>query len=390
MSRVTRAVINLTALKNNLDIVRQAAPLQKIMAVVKADAYGHGVSRVAKSLSEVLSNDDAFAVASIDEAIMLRSIGIKHSIVVLEGFNSSKDLSLLQQHNISIVVHHLSQIILLELNPVEARNIKIWLKIDTGMHRLGFAPDDVKKMYQRLLATGVDTEINLMTHLANADDRLDIKSEQQIEAFNQIVSGNPAETSLANSAAILAWPTAHGHWVRPGIMLYGVNPFSENKETQEVEPDAKSAQGSDSISIKDKSLEKELQPVMTLSASLIAVNKVFKGSAIGYGGAWVCPEDMSVGVVSIGYGDGYPRHAPSGTPVLVNGKRVPLVGRVSMDMLMVDLRGLPNAKVGDEVILWGEGLPVEEIALAADTIGYELLCGVTKRVTFEYSEGDAS
>ena len=388
MSRVTRAVINLTALKNNLDIVRQAAPPQKIMAVVKADAYGHGVARVAKSLSEVLSDDDAFAVASIDEAIMLRSIGIKHSIIVLEGFNSSNDLPLLQQHNISIVVHHLSQIILLELHPEQARNIKVWLKIDTGMHRLGFAPDDVKKMYQRLLATGVDTEINLMTHLANADDRFDIKSEQQIEAFNRIVSGNPAETSLANSAAILAWPTAHGHWVRPGIMLYGVNPFSKKKEIQEVTPDAdtESAQAIDSISIKDTFLEKKLQPVMTLSASLIAVNEVLKDSAIGYGGAWVCPEDMSVGVVSIGYGDGYPRHAPTGTPILVNGERVPLVGRVSMDMLMVDLRGQPKAKVGDEVILWGEGLPVEEIALAAGTIGYELLCGVTKRVTFEYND----
>lgn len=386
MSRVTRAVINLTALKNNLNIVRQAAPAQKIMAVVKADAYGHGVSRIAKSLSEILSDDDAFAVASIDEAIMLRSIGIKHSIVVLEGFNSSNDLPLLQQHNISIVVHHLSQIILLELNPMDARNIKVWLKIDTGMHRLGFAPDDVKKMYQRLLETGVDTQINLMTHLANADDRSDIKSEQQIELFNRIVSGNPAETSLANSAAILAWPTAHGHWVRPGIMLYGVNPFSKNKKTPEVNPDDESEQGSDSISIKDTSLEKELQPVMTLSASLIAVNKVLKGSAIGYGGAWVCPEDMNVGVVSIGYGDGYPRHTPSGTPVLINGERMPLVGRVSMDMLMVDLRRQPKAKVGDEVILWGEGLPVEEIALAADTIGYELLCGVTKRVTFEYHD----
>lgn len=386
MSRVTRAVINLTALRNNLGIVKQAAPLQKIMAVVKADAYGHGVARIAKALSEILSDDDAFAVASIDEAIMLRSIGITHSIIILEGFNSSSDLSLLQQHNLTTVVHHLSQLILLELHTAEARNLKVWLKIDTGMHRLGFAAEDVKKMYQRLLGTGVDTEINLMTHLANADDRQDNKSELQIDLFNSIVSGNPAETSLANSAGILAWPAAHGHWVRPGIMLYGVNPFYTKKKnveliaTADVEADIETEQ--------EIKLENSLVPVMTLSASLIAVNNVLKGEAIGYGGTWTCPEDMSIGVVSIGYGDGYPRHAPTGTPVLVNGKRVPLVGRVSMDMIMVDLRQQPNAKVGDEVILWGDGLAVEEIAAAAGTIGYELLCGITKRVTFQYTDED--
>lgn len=382
MSRVTRAVINLTALKNNLDIVKQAAPLQKIMAVVKADAYGHGVARISKALSEVLRDDDAFAVASIDEAIMMRSIGITHPIIVLEGFNSSTDLALLQQHNISVVVHHITQVILLELHLAQANNLKVWLKIDTGMHRLGFPPADVKKIYLRLLETGVDTQIGLMTHLANADDRQDNKSEQQIEEFNNIVSGNPAETSLANSAAILGWPAAHGHWVRPGIMLYGVNPFAYSEKSDELDA------GSDTV--QEIKLENDLEPVMILFASLIAVNKVLEGEAIGYGGAWICPEDMSVGVVSIGYGDGYPRHAPNGTPVLVNGERVPLIGRVSMDMIMVDLRQQPNAKVGDEVILWGEGLPIEEIAIAAGTIGYELLCGVTKRVTFEYHESDKS
>jgi len=366
MSRVTRAVINLTALKHNLSIVKQAAPLQKIMVVVKADAYGHGVARIAKSLSEELSNDQAFAVASIDEAIMLRSIGITHSIVVLEGFNSSSDLDFLIQHNLTVVIHHISQVILLELNLEKIKNIKVWLKIDTGMHRLGFSPDSVKKMYQRLLNTGVDTDIGLMTHLANADDQQDKKSEQQIDTFNSLVSGNPAETSLANSAAILGWPAAHGHWVRPGIMLYGVSPFS----TQ------------------DDSAKYNLKPVMTLSAAIIAINKVSEGETIGYGGKWRCPEDMPVGVVSIGYGDGYPRHAPSGTPVLVNGKRAALIGRVSMDMIMIDLRENPDAKVGDAITLWGEGLSVEEIATAADTIGYDLLCGVTKRVQFEYMEED--
>jgi len=386
MSRVTRAVINLTALKNNLGIVKQAAPLQKIMAVVKADAYGHGITRISKALSEVLSETDTFAVASIDEAIMLRSVGITHSIIVLEGFNSSSDLALLQQHDITVVVHHISQLILLELHVAQANSLKVWLKIDTGMHRLGFAPDNVKKIYLRLLGTGVDTEIGLMTHLANADDRQDNKSKQQIEIFNNIVAGNPAETSLANSAAILGWPAAHGHWVRPGIMLYGVNPFTYTKQSTSQDTVADSDLDTNPDKSHNLKLENNLMPVMTLFAALIAVNTVLKDEPIGYGGTWTCPEDMLVGVVSIGYGDGYPRHVPTGTPVLVNGERVPLIGRVSMDMLMVDLRHQPNAKVGDEVILWGEGLPVEEIAAAASTIGYELLCGVTKRVAFEYQD----
>ncbi len=370
MSRVTRATINLTALKHNLAVVKQVAPSQKIMAVIKADAYGHGMARTAQALAEVLTEQDAFAVASINEAVMLRAVGIKNSIVVLEGFNSSADLALIQQHDISVVIHHISQVILLELHTEQANNIKCWLKIDTGMHRLGFAPDDVKKMYQRLLNAGVDTDISLMTHLANADDCGDVKSEQQIELFNQIAAGNPAETSLANSAAILGWPAAHGHWVRPGIMLYGVNPFINSTEGE------------------TNKLTTTLKSVMTLSATLIAVNKISKGETIGYGSIWQCPEDMLVGVVSIGYGDGYPRHAPSGTPVLVNGKPTTLIGRVSMDMIMVDLRKQADAKVGDEVILWGDGLPVEEIAAAAGTIGYELLCGVTKRVSFEYREDE--
>ncbi len=371
MSRVTRATINLAALKHNLAVAKKAAPPQKIMAVIKADAYGHGIARIAQSLEEVLTEQDAFAVASIDEAVMLRAVGIKSSIVVLEGFNSSADLTLIQQHNITVVIHHISQVILLELHAELVNNIKCWLKIDTGMHRLGFPPGDVKKMYQRMLNAGVDTDIGLMTHLANADDRSDAKSKQQIELFNQIVSGNPAETSLANSAAILGWPEAHGHWVRPGIMLYGVNPFVKSNE----------------YDVANK-LEADLKPVMTLSAALIAVNNISKDETIGYGSTWQCPEDMLVGVVSIGYGDGYPRHAPSGTPVLVNGKRVALIGRVSMDMIMVDLRKQPDAKVGDQVILWGEGLPVEEIAIAAGTIGYELLCRVTKRVVFEYKDDE--
>jgi len=367
MSRLTRATINLTALKNNLSVAKKFAPAQKIMAVVKADAYGHGIERIAKSLSEVLENDEAFAVASIDEAIMLRAVGIKHTVFILEGFNSPSDLTLLVEHNLTAVVHHLSQISLLEANPDISKNLKIWIKIDTGMHRLGFSADVVKKVYQSLLNIGVDTQIGLMTHFANADAIGHEKNEHQLNTFNNLIAGNPAETSLANSAAILSFPAAHGHWVRPGIMLYGINPF------------VKQSRGDATYG---------LLPVMTLSASLIAVNKVLKDETVGYGSSWVCPEDMFIGIVSIGYGDGYPRHAPPGTPVLVNGKRVNLIGRVSMDMIMVDLRQQPEAKVGDDVVLWGEGLPIEEIADAAGTIGYELLCGVTKRVLFDYKENE--
>ena len=367
MSRLTRATINLTALKNNLSVTKQFAPVQKIMSVVKADAYGHGIDRIAKYLSSILSQDDAFAVASIDEAIMLRAVGIQNPIIILEGFNTSGDLALIKEHNLTSVIHHLSQIILLEINPELAEDLKVWMKVDTGMHRLGFSPDSVKKMYQRLLNAGVNIQIGLMTHFANADTIGDSKNEQQLSCFNNLIAGNPAETSLANSAAILSLPAAHGHWVRPGIMLYGVNPFTKNHRGD---------------------VTYGLLPVMTLSACIIAINTILKDESIGYGGQWVCPDDMQVGVVSIGYGDGYPRHAPSGTPVLINGKRAALIGRVSMDMIMVDLRLHPEAKVGDEVILWGDGLPIEEIADAAGTISYELLCGVTKRVTFEYKEED--
>jgi alanine racemase len=234
----------------------------------------------------------------------------------------------------------------------------LWLKADTGMHRLGFAPEQVAPMWRRLEACpSVAAPIRLMSHLARADERGDASARAQIACFFSIGKAAEVETSLANSAAVLAWPESHGDWVRPGIMLYGISPF-----------------------VGDSGASHGLRPVMTLTSSLIAVNKLRKGDAIGYGGTWICPEDMPVGVVAVGYGDGYPRHAPAGTPVLVNGARTQLIGRVSMDLASVDLRSHATAKHGDPVILWGRGLPAEEVAGHVGSIAYELVTRIAPRV----------
>ena len=361
MTRSTRAVIDQSALRHNLQVSRNAAPHSKQMAIIKAHAYGHGMIPAAQALDDA----DAFGVAILEEAIALREAGVSKPIILLEGITSSADLNLIRGYRLDIVVHHESQLAILE--SVAEGDFQVWLKIDTGMHRLGFAPEQAQHIYQRLMAcNSVAKPLRLMTHFANADDRDDDKTAFQIKQFYESINiseqeSNAPDCSLANSAGILGWPDSHAQWVRPGIMLYGVSPFS-----------------------KGLGLELDLQPVMTLRAELIAINNFKKGDTIGYGGSWQCPEDMAVGVVAIGYGDGYPRHARSGTPVLVNGQRSRLVGRVSMDMITIDLRGHVNAKVGDEVVLWGQGLPVEEVAAMADTIAYELLCSVTNRVKFDY------
>jgi alanine racemase len=359
MSRATQATINLKAWRNNLGCVKKLAPKSKTIAVIKADGYGHGIVRAAKALEEA----DKFGVASLDEALELRSNGIRKPIVLLEGVFEASEFSKAGLQNAEIVIHHISQLEMLEdyarTASSAASRMSVWLKIDTGMHRLGFLPDIVPIVWQRLQAIPLVKEMNLMTHLANADDPKDIVTKMQLQLFEKVTRGIQAPRSIANSGGIMGWPETHADFVRPGIMLYGVTPFNSGT-----------------------GLDHGLQPVMTLSSALIAVNYQKKNSAIGYGGEWACPEDMPVGVVAIGYGDGYPRHAKSGTPVLVNGKRARLIGRVSMDMICVDLREQPDAKAGDPVIVWGEGLPVEEVARSADTIGYELLCHVTQRVKF--------
>jgi alanine racemase len=353
MTRPARAVIDLKALRANLQRVRAAAPLARVLAVIKANAYGHGLVRVAEALHET----DAFGVASVEEALVLREAGIAHPIVLLEGFFEPGELAEISRHRLSIVIHHEHQLQILEKSDI-ARPVSVWIKVDTGMHRIGFDPAQVAAVYQRLRGSNkVAARIRLMSHLANADDRNDDCTDRQLAGFLAAVEGLDGEHSLANSAGVLAWPQTHMEWVRPGIMIYGVSPFPDSSAQQEG-----------------------LTPVMTLTSRLIAINTFRRGDTIGYGGNWVCPEDMPVGVVAIGYGDGYPRSMTAGAPVLVRGQRAAVVGRVSMDMLCVDLRQVPQAQIGDEVELWGRNLPIEEVARLAGTIPYELLCGITQRV----------
>lgn len=355
MSRAACAEIDLSALRFNLQRVRRLAPHSRVLAVIKANGYGHGIVRVARALDEA----DAFGVASIDEALELRAAGISQCILLLEGIFEAAELPLVQKEDFDVVVHHDAQLQWLQNAALDVtRPLRVWVKIDTGMHRLGFAPAQLPDVLNRLrTCTGIAPDFVLMTHLANADDRNSNVTQQQLACFKKFTDTQQAARSVANSAGILGWPSTHYDWVRPGLMLYGISPFADSSAAQEG-----------------------LQPVMTIKSRLIAVNQCKQGDGIGYGGYWVCPQDMPVGVIAFGYGDGYPRHAVNGTPVLVNGQRVSLIGHVSMDMITVDLRSQPQARVGDPAVLWGQGLPVEEIARCAATIPYELVCGVTQRV----------
>lgn len=355
MTRPARVVINLKALRHNLARVRELAPKSNIMAIIKADAYGHGITRVAKALSSA----DAIGVACLEEARQIRAAGITQPVILLEGPYAVVELNEIVELDLQAVIHDLSQVEMLEKVSL-TKPVTVWLKIDSGMHRLGFLPELFSEVWRRLNdCKSVSSEIRLMTHLASANERQNPMTAAQLECFHDLCRDIAAPHTIANSAGILAFPETHADWVRPGLMLYGVSPLVDSH-----------------------GMEEGLQPVMTLESQLIAVKKLRANEPVGYGATWHCPEDMPVGIVAAGYGDGYPRHAPSGTPVLVNGKRVSLIGRASMDMLIVDLRNQPDAKVGDPVVLWGEGLPVEEIANHAGTIPYELLCGVHKRLRF--------
>lgn len=353
MSRAAEACLDMAALSSNLERVRALAPQSKVMAMIKANAYGHGLVRIGRALAE---QADAYGVACGEEAWALRMAGIKQPINLLEGFFGEDELPTIEEHQLTLTIHHVWQINALAKAQLK-QAVKVWLKIDTGMHRLGLAPELVDEAVEHLLQSKNVSEIGFMTHFANADDASDKTTEQQLDLFRQSISKHSGEQSIANSAGIVAWPDSHCEWVRPGIMLYGASPM-------------KGQQGS----------EHGLKPVMTLRSRLIAVNYLKKGDRVGYGGNWACPQDMPVGVVAMGYGDGYPRHAKEGTPVLVRDQLVPLIGRVSMDMITVDLRRIVQPRVGDPVTLWGEGLPIELIAEAAGTIAYELLCSVTPRV----------
>jgi alanine racemase len=360
MARPTSATIHTDALRHNLSQVRARASGSRVMAVVKADGYGHGLERVARALGGA----DAFGVAALSDAERLRAAGLSQPVVLLSGFNDAEDLPQLRRLNVETVVHHAIQLEMLEQAAAGAP-IRCWLKIDTGMHRLGFAPEHVRDAYARLLAMpGVDPDIVLMNHFASSDEFVGSASSgrqtrEQLRVFAEATAGLPGARSLANSAAVLGWPDAHFDWVRPGGALYGISVVEGTS-------------GADF----------GLRPAMTLSTRLIAVNRVRRGERIGYSATWECPEDMPVGVAAIGYGDGYPRRVPAGTPVLIDGRRAAIVGRVSMDLMTIDLRTHPSARPGDAVVLWGEGLPVETIAAAAGTIGYEPVCSITRRVRF--------
>ncbi len=352
MRRTAQVVVDLDALRHNLARARDAAGKARVMAVVKADAYGHGLAEAARALADA----DALAVACVGEAAALREAGWEGRIVVLEGVADAAGLREAAALEADLVVHAPEQLALLE-GAGSRRPLDVWVKLDTGMHRLGFPPEAAAGLAARLAGLAAVGTVRWMTHLACADDRRDGATARQLARFAAALEGIPGERSAANSGGLLGWPEAALDWARPGIMLYGASPFTG--ATGETEG---------------------LRPAMRFETRLIAVTRRRRGDALGYGGAWVCPEDMPVGVAAAGYGDGYPRHAPSGTPVLVRGRRAALVGRVSMDMILVDLRGVPDARPGDPVTLWGPGLPVEAVAAAAGTIPYELLCAVSGRV----------
>jgi len=356
--RETWLTLDREALLNNVAVLRSRMLGSRLLAMVKADAYGHGAATVAAWLQGQV---DGFGVAFLAEAVALREQGVREPIVILEGVFSADELATARQAGLDVVVHSPGQLALMQLEPT-GPDIGVWLKVNTGMNRLGFRPTEALRVWRALRQCRGITRLSLLTHFANADTLASSQTEQQIGRFRALQQaltaelGSPVPDSLANSAAILAWPAASGTWMRPGIALYGSSPIARRTAASYG-----------------------LKPVMTLRSRLIAVHQVAAGESVGYGATWTAERPTRIGVVGIGYGDGYPRHAPSGTPVLVNGQRCPLAGRVSMDMITVDLGEVP-ALPGDEVVLWGEGLPADEIAAAAGTISYELFCRLTPRV----------
>ena len=333
----------------------------KVMAVVKADAYGHGLERVARALD---GEAEAFAVAALGDGLRLRAAGHRQRIVVLSGPDDAHDIAEMQRLQLDAAVHHAAQLEWLAQTAPGRGLLRVWLKIDSGMHRLGFAPEQVAAAHARLVAMpGVDPEIGLLTQFSDSEVFDSAQTSVQIACFAEVTAGFAGPRSLSNSAAVLGWPDARGDWVRTGGLLYGLSVVGGKS-------------GADF----------GFRPAMTLSTRLVAINHIGKGERIGYNGTWTCPEDMPVGVAAVGYGDGYPRSAAAGTPVLVGEQRVPLIGRVSMDLITLDLRNAPGAKIGDRVVLWGPELPVETIAAQSSTISYDLTCGMTRRVLFVEDE----
>lgn len=350
MTRPTQASISLAALRHNYWVAKRRAPRSRVLAVVKANAYGHGVDRAGRALA----NADGFATLEIDSAVRLRERGCPGTILLLEGFFDPSELADIAIHDLSVVVHDEEQLRVLEANR-PAKPLEIYFKINTGMNRLGFPIATARANLERLEKSGFAKSITLMTHFATADGPEGIG--EAMRRFDEATKGIALPRSLANSAAIFSHPASHAEVARLGIALYGATPYADRT--------------AESLGVK---------PVMTLSSRLIAVQDLMPGDCVGYGAEFRSMAPMRVGVVACGYADGYPRAAKSGTPVLVGGVRTNLVGRVSMDMVTVDLSPVPDAHVGMPVVMWGEGLPIDEVAMFAGTVGYELMCALAPRV----------
>ncbi len=357
MPRPTRARIHLDNLRHNAAVAAGLAPDSRLMAVVKADGYGHGAESVAAALDDCVA---AFAVASLEEAVRLRDCGIRRPILLLEGVFEASELAEAAAIGAWIMQTCEEQLRWLQ-EATLSQTVTCWLKVDTGMHRLGVAPQRAPAFLQALRDTrNTGTDTVLCTHFSRADELARDETREQLACFLALCDGLGCLRSAANSPAVLAWPETHLDWIRPGYMLYGDSPFREPL------PEAAA-----------------LKPVMTLESKVIGVRDIPAGDAVGYGATWRAARPSRIATVTAGYGDGYPRTADNGTPVLVNGQRVPLVGRVSMDMLTVDVTDIAAVHVGDPVTLWGEGLPVGEVARHASTIGYELVTRMPARVPRE-------
>jgi len=348
--RPIRVRIDSAALRHNLGAARRRAPRSRICAVVKANAYGHGLARAARAFAAA----EGLALIELEAALELRRAGERRAMLLLQGFFSPDELEPIATHALTAVVHHPEQLAMLEKARLPKR-IAVVAKLNTGMNRLGFPAEDLRGVLDRLRDCPGVSVIALMTHFADADGKRGVR--WQLERFEAASAGVDLPRSLANSAALLRYPDTHKDWVRPGIMLYGCSPFP------------------------DESAEKlGLKPAMTLMSELIAVKELRPGDSVGYGCTFTADAPMRVGIVACGYADGYPRHAPTGTPILVCGRRTRTLGRVAMDMLFADLTGIPEAAVGSPVTLWGEGLSADEVAASAGTVSYELLCALTPRV----------
>ena len=374
MARPIQAFIDLSALENNLHVARRATSA-RIMSVIKADGYGHGLMRAAEGLAAT----DGFALLDIQDAVRLREAGFRQTILLLEGFFNAEDLPVTAEFDLTVVIHSAWQIAMLDAYPNSGK-LDVWLKVNSGMNRLGFAPQQVAQIMDQLRHHRAVRDITLMTHFAHADEARGVS--EPLIIFNDLAASYRVARSMANSAALLRYPATHADWVRPGIMLYGASPFAPGNGE------------------KFSAQQLGLKPAMTLSSRIIAVQELRPGDEVGYGALFRADHAMRIGIVACGYADGYPRHtqrgraarestdssplphrAENGTPILVDGERTVTLGRVSMDMLYADLSTLPQAVVGSSVVLWGAGLPIEEVAHAAGTVSYELMCALSKRVS---------